>query len=94
MRSRASAAARRRKIRKTLTAKRDDQTGKTDNTEESEGKEGQVATEQEPSEPALSSAAERIRDIGKQVVGLELNSEEKQKILKKTREIREGLKRG
>jgi hypothetical protein len=84
----------RRKIRKTLTKKCDDEKGKTDNTEESEGKEGQTAEEHEPIEPTPSSAAERIRQIGKQAVGLELNAEEKQKILKKIREIREGLKRG
>jgi hypothetical protein len=40
-----------------------------------------------------SSVAERIKDIRKQAVGLELNAEEKQKILKKIRDIRESLKR-
>jgi len=83
----------RRKIRKTLTTKRDDQKGKTDSMEESEGKEEEDSEELESTELMPSSAAERIRQIRKQAVGLELNAEEKQKILKKIRDIRESLKR-
>jgi uncharacterized Zn finger protein len=83
----------RRKIRKTLTTKRDDQKGKTDSMEESEGTEEEDSEELESTELMPSSAAERIRQIRKQAVGLELNAEEKQKILKKIRDIRESLKR-
>jgi hypothetical protein len=83
----------RRKIRKTLTAKGDGRRGKPQNTEESEGKEEEDSEELESTEPMPSSVAERIKDIRKQAVGLELNAEEKQKILKKIRDIRESMKR-
>jgi hypothetical protein len=61
--------------------------------EESEGTEEEDSEELESTEPMPSSVAERIRQIRKQAVGLELNAEEKQKILKKIRDIRESLKR-
>jgi len=83
----------RRKIRKALTAKRHVQKGKTDSMEESEGKEDQDSEELESIELMPSSVAERVRGIRKQAVGLELNAEEKQKILKKIRDIRESMKR-
>ena len=83
----------RKKIRKTLTAKRDGRRGKPENIEESEGKEEEDSEELESTAPMPSSVAERIKDIRKQALGLELNAEEKQKILKKIRDIRESLKR-